>query len=265
MPGYHAGTGGIAGGFDTTFALGSGTGRLGFGLGYTSTGISVAASSANVDAWYAGVYGGLENGPFSASGSVNYSWQGYDFSRYVAFIGGGGTTATATANGRQFAASGEASYDLARRLGLRQDIGLRLAPTISIDHVSGWRGGFTETGAGVLDLTVAPDMISQTWLGAGVSMSARMTGAGGVVFMPSLRVMYQHNAGQRRLTTASAIPAASASFTTPGVFEDADLVAVGAGLGIELNKRASLDFRYDGTFGAHTTSHAGKIGLTVKF
>ena len=96
-------------------------------------------------------------------------------------------------------------------------------------------------------------------------MSARIVGASGIVFTPELQLMYERNAGDRRAVTNSAIPAAAASFTTPGVFEDDDFVSIGAGLGIGLTERASLDFRYDGAFGSNARSHRGQVGLTVRF
>jgi outer membrane autotransporter protein len=265
IQGYDAGTYGLASGIDSTFDIGGALGRAGIALGHTNTDADVGASSASIDAWHVGIYGGVENGPFAVSGALSYAWQQYDFSRFVPFIGGGGVTAAGDTNGDLFAASLEASYDIASRMGIRQDIGLRLAPTISLDHVRGSRSGFTETGAGILNLAVAGDDISRTYLGAGVSMSARIVASNGIVFTPELQLMYERNVGDRRAVTTSSIAAAAATFTTPGVLEDDDFVSVGAGLGIGLTERATLDLRYDGSFGSNTKSHRGQVGLTVKF
>lgn len=265
VPGYDAGTYGLASGIDSTFDLGGALGRAGLAFGYTNTDADSGASSADIDAWHVGIYGGVENGPFALSGALSYAWQDYDFSRDIPFIGGGGATAAGESNGKLFAASLEASYDLAERMGIRQDIGFRFAPTVSLDHIHASRDGFTETGAGVLNMVVGGDDISRTWLGAGIAMSTRIVGESGVVFTPELQLMYEHNVGDDRAVTASQIVAATASFTTPGVLEDDDLVSVGAGLGIGFNERTSLKLRYDGSFGSNTQSHRGHIGLSVKF
>lgn len=265
VAGYDAGTYGLASGVDSTFDLGSARGRAGIALGYTRTDVDVDTSSADIDAWHVGVYGGVENGPFAVSGALSYAWQDYGFSRFVPFIGGGGTTAAGEADGNLFAASLEASYDIAAPMGIRQDIGLRFAPTVSLDYVRASRDGFTETGAGVLDMTVDSDDISRTWLGAGIAMSARFVGEGGLVFTPQLQLMYQRNVGDDRAVTSSVIAPAGATFTTPGVLEDDDFLGVGAGLGIGFTERASLDLRYDGAFGSNTRSHSGHVGLSIRF
>lgn len=265
VSGYDAGTYGLASGVDSTFDLNGALGRAGIAFGYTSTNVDSGNSTADIDAWHVGIYGGVENGPFAFSGALSYAWQDYDFSRLVDFIGGGGTTALGDANGGIFAASLEASYDLAQRMGIRQDIGFRLAPSVSLNHVHGSRDRFTETGAGVLNLTVDEDDISRTWLGAGLSMSARIVAENGVVFTPEFQLMYEHNVGNDRAVTMSEIIPAAASFTTAGVLEDDDFVSIGAGLGIEVSERTSLKLRYDGSFGSHTQSHRGYAGLAVRF
>ncbi|KQZ93826.1 hypothetical protein ASD64_02605 [Mesorhizobium sp. Root157] len=265
VTGYDAGTYGLASGIDSTFDLGGALGRAGVAFGYTNTDADTGLSTADIDAWHVGLYGGVENGPFALSGALSYAWQDYDFSRDVPFIGGGGVTAGGEADGSLFAASLEASYDLAARMGIRQDIGFRLAPTVSLDHVHGSRDGFTETGAGVLNMVVGEDDISRTWLGAGISMSARIVGESGVVFTPELQLMYEHNVGDDRAVTASQIVPAAALFTAPGVLEDDDFISVGAGLGIDFNERTTLKLRYDGSFGSNTQSHRGHVGLSVRF
>lgn len=265
VPGYDGDFWGIASGVDATFALGDGIGRAGLALGYTSADIGVGPAAADAQAWHAGLYAAWEAGPLGLSGAFGYGWQDNDFSRAIALGGGGLATATGSASGESAVVSGRASWDLARQMGVRPDIGFRFAPTASFEHLWARRGGFTETGAGVLNLTVGPDSVAQTWLGIGVETSARFEMANGVALTPSLAVMYEHNVGDRRAITSSAIPAATAAFTTSGVLEDAGIVSVGAGLGVEFNERATLKFGYSGAFGSNTTSHQGQVSFSLKF
>jgi outer membrane autotransporter protein len=263
--GYDSNIWGLFGGADLTFARESGIGRIGMAFGYTGTDVDMPGSSGSIEMWHAGIYGGIEDGPVSASGALTYGWQDYDFARAVALGGGGGATAKGSADGEVFSASGKFSWNVADRLGLEDGSLTRFAPTLAIDHIYAQRDNLTESGAGVLNLTIPSDSISQTWVSAGIELSTRLELDNGMTATPSLSVMYGHNFGDRKATANSSIPLASANFKTAGVTEDADLLAVGAGLAIELGNQTSLSFSYDGAYGSKTRNHSGKAGLTIRF
>ncbi len=265
VTGYDTDSYGLAGGIDAGFDLGGGTGIAGAAFGYTNMDTEAGGSSAKIDSWHVGIYGGMESGGFAASAALSYAWQDYKFSRVIPFIGGGGAVAAGAADGQIFAAALEASYDIAGPMGLGTGIGLRLAPTVSVDHVEGSRDGFTERDAGLLNLTVSADKASRTWMGAGLSLSARIDGGSGPALLPEFQLKYEHNVGDSHAITASRIVPAAASFTTPGVLEGKGAVNVGAGLGLELGAHASLRLRYDGFFNANSRSHRGHVGLAVRF
>lgn len=150
-------------------------------------------------------------------------------------------------------------------MGIGNEIGLRLAPTTRIDLVRASRDGFTETGAGILNMTVAGNSVSRSWLGAGVAVSTRFAGESGAVFMPSLKLFYEHLADGRSTATASAIPLASANFVTPGVLEDAGYLSVEAGLDVEFSENVSLHIDYAGAFSGNSDSQRGTLGFRVNF
>jgi T5SS/PEP-CTERM-associated repeat protein/autotransporter-associated beta strand protein len=265
VPGYDTELWSVASGFDATFDLGTGVARAGIALGYSSTGIDVGLSSARMQGWNAGLYGSYEDGPLALSGALGHGVLDADFSRPIQLGGGGFVTASGSASGNVSVAAARASFDVAGHLGLLSGIGLRLAPTASVEHLWARRGGFTETGVGPLALTLGSDSINQTWLGIGVETSARFLTEAGIVLTPSLSVMYEHNAGDRRAVSASAVPGAAATFSTPGVLEDAGLVSIGAGFGVEFNDKATLSLGYTGEFGSNSTSHTGQVSFSVRF
>ena len=265
ISGYSARDFGVAGGADRRFDLAAGSGRLGFGFGYLDSSVNAGASSTDVDSLYVGLYGGVEQGAFSASASMAYGWQDYDFSRSISLAAGGPATATGSTSGDIFATSVEVSYDLAARMGIGSDYAFRLAPAARLDYVHASSDGFAETGAGVLNLTVDPGSLDRTWLGAGIVMSARFATDDGPVFTPSLKLFYENLASGRSASTTSAIPLASASFVSAGVLEDADYLSLEAGLGVEMSESVSLDFGYRGAFASHSDGHSGTLGLKVRF
>ena len=264
--GYSAKTGGIAGGFDWSFDTNSGAARIGFAGGYTSTHISSGLSSSDINAWHIGILGSVENGPFRLSGALGYGFQQLDFTRVIPIIGAAPLIAKGRADGHVLDIALTASYNIAPMLGIGQDTGFRLEPTVRFDHVNVSRRGYTETGAGILNLTIDNDSISQSWISLGVQMSAVVKNESSISIRPELEINWQHLVGDKRAITTSRIASvAGAAFTTPGSLQDTNYVGIGAGLAFDLKENVTASLRYDGLFSQNTRSHRASAEIKFSF
>jgi outer membrane autotransporter protein len=121
---------------------------LGLATGYSHTDADFKASGGNVEnnTWPLTAYAAYLPGSFYAYGSLGYALNLFDLERKIDF-GGLSRTARGSPTGHQFNAYGEAGYDLkAQRLVV--------TPAVSLAYSRLWVDGFTEDGAGALNLKV---------------------------------------------------------------------------------------------------------------
>ncbi len=119
---------------------------LGVGSGYYHTSASYTGSggSAQVNSIPFYVYAAYTPGAFYALGSVGYTLNLYDLNRNLTF-GGLSRTANGSVDGSQCNAALETGYDL-------KFSGTILTPAATLFYTRAWVGGFSETGAGALNL-----------------------------------------------------------------------------------------------------------------
>ena len=261
-PGWTAAMGGVVFGADYNFHEAGAPVSIGFASGFSRTNVDVGASQADLEAWHMGLYGGLEAQALSLSGAVAYAHYTYDFSREVVF-GGGREMAGSDADGDNFMISGEAFYDLAPRFGGR---GLRFGPVATVDAVYATRDSFTESGVGILNLTVEGDSVAQaaTGLGGAVRFSPR-TRAGMRVALEG-RLLWEHIHGDVNARTTSSIPLAEATFVTSSARLAArDRAVVGLGAGVNITNALNFEARYDGAFSADAPDHRLTAGFIWRY
>lgn len=257
-PGWDALSGGFAFGLEHRFEGFDGV--AGIAGATTSTKVDIGASDADVNAWYAGAYATAELGALVLSGAFSYGWQTYTFDRQVP-IAGFASRARGKANGAAVTASGEAFYNLAGRSA--QD-GLRFGPLATLETVHSQREGFSETGAGVLNLNVAGETAHQTTSGLGIALGLDRE-FDAMRISADVRVAWEHVFGDREVVAASAIPVAGAAFAASSASTSRDRVVVGLGGALHVSRRISTHLRYDGGFSGSSTEHSGSVGLTFSF
>ncbi|MEO1142443.1 MAG: autotransporter outer membrane beta-barrel domain-containing protein, partial [Pseudomonadota bacterium] len=263
VTGYDATLGGVAFGIDTVFAHNDATITLGISGGYSNTNVDSGPSSADVETWHIGGYGSVAHDGWLFSGAVSYGFQDYDFARVIP-VGMASVTANGEADGNVFSASLAASHDIAQMLGL--DDNTRFAPLVRFDHVSADRDGFTETGAGILNLTVADDDFTRNFISLGFEASTVVELGNGSVARPNLEVRWEHAFSDNNAVGNAAIAnVAGATFTTPGAFEDSNRAVIGAGVEIDISEKLTANFNYNGTFSSGFTDHRGSAGIRLKF
>ena len=145
------------------------------------------------------VYGGYVTGAWNFSGSAGMSWGKSHMDRAITF-GTLNRIASGDFDSNTLSAYGEATYTMAMD-------GWTLRPLAGLSFSSNKSDGFTETGAGALNLQVAGQTVnsSKSLLGATASFDA-----GRIRFEP--RVIWAHEFGDLNKTMTAQLQGAAASF-----------------------------------------------------
>lgn len=250
---------GIAGGYEGQIDLGTGNGFAGFGMGYIRSHGSVDArlSSFDADGFYIGTYGAWEEGPWQLAGSLAYAANRISTERNIVF-GGLNRTAEADYWTHSFGFSGEAAY------GMDMGGGTTFLPLFTLD--AGWsgHGGFTETGAGALNVSAGSESWTRLDTGIGLGISHVAPTETGRLVLEG-RAVWEH-------AFADVVPSQSLSFAGGPVGFDVrgpaasrDRLRVGAGLAWDVAPDMTVRANYDGLFSSDQSSHSGSIGLNIRF
>ena len=257
--GYRDRVGGFAGGADYSSA-GSGQTTIGLAAGYSRSKVDVVDGGAEIASGNVGIYAGHVAGAWKLPGALAYSWGKYELARTIQFGDGDSATATAGPAGYTLAGYAEAFYDLAPQLGLDMTLG----PVARLTSASTTRGGFTERGGGILNLTYDRDTISRTYAEIGILAAAHMS-AGRIAFRPQVELTYQRSLTDNIDISQSSIALANATFVTP--MNDGARDRLGLGLSVAIDLATSLTARasYDGTLGSGVEAHRGGLTASYKF
>lgn len=248
---------GLAGGYEGALDVASGNAVAGFGFGYIHSRGTVDArlSSFDADGFYLGAYGAWTDGPWNVAGSLSYGANRVSTERNVAFMG---TTAEASYWTHTIGLSGEASYafDLADTT--------KLAPLFTLD--AGWsgHGGFTETGAGALNLTSGSQSWSRLDTGLGLALTHTILTDSGKVTLEG-RAVWEHAFSDVVPSQNLALAGSPTSFTVLGPDAGRDRLRIGAGLSWDVSDDMTIRARYDGLFSGNQANHAASLGLNVRF
>ena len=237
--------------------LGAGVSRGGFtvgaGGGYVATGLSFSdGSRASQNTGLGFVYGRYAQGPMWFGAMAAYGGGRVDGDRALP---GTGLTAAGNRSGDFAVVQGRAAYDLA--------VGpVTVEPRASLAYIHAGQGAFSETGAGLLDLSY-PDTNADTVQGRLTVRAMRRFAAGAWGLAPWVEAGVQQSfSGLARhvLATDGAFSAGVAGVSpapTAGVI----------GLGLSVAATGMLDFfvRYQGEFSANQCENAFTGGLLMRF
>lgn len=262
--GYDANIGGVAFGLEKIAYHNEALVTAGISGGYSTTDVRGGMSSADIHSWHLGIYGKAEQNDWGLSGILTYGFQDYDMTRVIpvppAFV-----TAFGNANGGVFAGSLELSRNMVNSVGLNNRLS-GFSPFARIEHVNANRDGFSETGAGVINLTFGHESFNRTFTTVGLQMAAEHTSKSGAKFSSFLNVGWEHAFNERQAVNASIIPGiAGAGFTSVGAAEDRDRLVVGFGVDMDLAKNLTASFNYDGRYGTGVHDHRGNAVFALKF
>ena len=248
---------GLAGGYEGVIDVATGNAVGGFGAGYIhSRGtIDDRHSTFDADGFYLGAYGAWADGPWNVAGALSYGANRVSTERNIVFMG---TTAEASYWTHTIGASGEASYafDLADTT--------KLAPLFTLD--AGWsgHGGFTETGAGALNLTSGSESWTRLDAGLGIALTHVILTETGKVTLEG-RAVWEYAFADVVPSQNLAFAGSPSSFTVLGPAAGRDRLRIGAGLSWDVSDDVRVRARYDGLFSGNQADHSASLGLNVRF
>lgn len=248
---------GIVVGYDRTLSGAGADWRLGFAMGYSSSGYQVdaRASSISSDAAQIALYGGASFGALGLRFGGAYSWADLSGNRSVVFPGFSDAlnSDTSGSTGQVF---GEVGY--ATRWS-----GVDLEPFAGIAYVNTSLGGFSEVG-GPAALSVSNASAGVTYSTLGLRLSVPLA-LGTVEARVRGTLGWQHAIGDTTPRATMAFGPGAPSFTVSGVPIATDAALMEAGLDVAFTPAASLSVFYAGQLAQSETSNMVKGSFTLKF
>ena len=229
--------------------------RVGAALGYGGTTFSLddGGGRAEVDHTQFAVYADYTIGPVYLDGTVGAAYGDGTTRRNVSLPGRAGTAAGHVTD-TQLMGSLEAGYGL--KLGQ-----VTATPFAGLALGSVDQDGFTETGAGVLDLHVAKQSQSSVKSTVGARLSTDLA-LGSALVTTDLSVGWAHEfAPLGRGTNASFVGAPAAGFQVTGVKVPGDSALIGFGLATAVFANTSIYVHYDGDLASGASSNAITAGF----
>ncbi|MEO9340327.1 autotransporter domain-containing protein [Mesorhizobium sp. SB112] len=234
--------------------------RLGLLAGYShsSVDLDARASSASIDTYHLGLYGGTQwvvpNGTLSLRGGLAYSWHDIKTARSVGFIGFADSL-SADYDANTFQAFGELGY------GIETDIA-RFEPFVNLAHVNVRTDGFSEDG-GVAALSGASGSNGVTFTTLGVRTETAID-LGEVNARLNGMIGWRHAFGDTIPESSHAF-AGSDVFTIAGSPIGRNALVLDAGLDLDLTPDATLGLSYQGQFASGAQDHGFKANLAIRF
>ena len=259
-PGQDSSTYGVAFGGDWALEDWNAVAGVYVAFSTTETGVDGLGDEYDTDAFQVGLYGAKrfdEHLVVNAAGSAGFL--GFDSSRPTPL-----GTAEGDADGFVVGGTVEALYDLP--LGDR----FIVSPLVGVEAFFVDRDGYTEDGAGALNLTVddASGEYLTSVIGAQLTTAVAIDALGDLRLSPLVRLGWSHRFLDRGGETTSGFAVApDETFTTRSSDRDRDALRVAAAL--ELGPGGSDDWalfaRYTGDIAANGDSHELRAGFRLAF
>jgi len=254
--GYNFSLGGLTLGADyrlrDNLLMGLATGYSNISSSFFGSGGSVTANTIPIN-----VYAGYFSGSLYAYGSVGYALNLYDLKRGIN-LGGLSRTAASSTSGNQCNLYGETGYDL--RLSR-----FILTPSITLGYSALWIGGFTEHGAGALNLKVASQSADslQTGVGGRLTVPFEM---GSVRVVPQGYAFYQHEFCQDSRSLDANLSQGSSTFIFKTDAPARNFAVLGANVTVGIKKNLYGQINYNAEVGrGNSTVQYVNAGLRYEF
>jgi outer membrane autotransporter protein len=232
---------------------------VGLATGYTKTDAGFYGSGGGVqtDTWPLTAYAAYLPQPFYAYGSLGYALNLFNLERELNF-GGLNRTARSSPVGHQLNAYAEAGYDL--KAG-----SLVVTPVASLAYSGLWVDGFTESGAGALNLRVASQKASSLQSGVGAKIAAPLK-RGPVTVVPQAYASYRHEFAHDSRGLNAGLSQAGSTFTFQTDAVKRDFAVVGAKVDLRTDKNYRLELNYNAEVGrSDYTAHSIYAGVRWEF
>jgi outer membrane autotransporter protein len=202
--------------------------RAGLGFGYARSTIDGDTFDADTDfdTYRALAYIGHERGPWFVNGSASFGWSDYSSMRHIVFPGVN-RTANAEYSGQDYTAFASTGFHLSAQK-------FTVTPIASLQYTRMHIDGYSETGAGDIDLKVKSQDYDFLESGLGVKVERYFSSDDGrTSFVPETHFNWFHELSNPDLEqTAELRTAGSSSFKTSGPETADNLFNVGGGLSL---------------------------------
>jgi outer membrane autotransporter protein len=232
---------------------------VGLATGYSHTGASFQGSGGSVvsNTWPLTAYIAYLPQSFYAYGSLGYALNLFNLERQLSF-GGLYRKAQSSPAGNQFNAYGETGYDL-------KVSRLVVTPVISLAYSSLWVDGFTESGAGALNLRVSSQNATSLQTGVGAKVAAPLK-AGSVTVVPQAYATYQHEYSNSSRSLDARLSQVGNTFSFQTDNPHRNFAVAGANVSILTQKNLKVQLDYNAEVGrGNYTAHCVSAGVRWEF
>jgi outer membrane lipase/esterase len=232
---------------------------VGLATGYSNTSSSFSGSGGSINAHTIpfNAYAAYFPGSLYAYGSLGYALNLFDLKRGLSFDGIARAASSST-TGNQFNLYGETGYDLKLSPFI-------LTPSATLAYSALWVGGFTEQGAGALNLKVASQEADslQTGLGGRLTVPLRV---GSIKVVPQGYAFYQHEFSNRSRGLNASLSQGSSTFNFQSDAAKRNFAVVGANVTVGINKNLYAQVNYNADVGrSNSTVQYVNAGLRYEF
>jgi outer membrane autotransporter protein len=199
--------------------------RAGVGIGYARSKIDGKgfSNTTGFNTYQATAYIAHDDGIWFADGDLSYGTNSYSGSRQIAFSGVN-RTALAKYNGENVT-----SFVTTGRHFFTDDVTITPMASLQATHLH--LNGYTETGAGDINLQVASQSYDFLESGLGVNVARHFDLDDGGSLLPEVHVKWLHEFLTANIQNSSLFTATgSTAFVTPGLNAARDTLDIGAGL-----------------------------------
>jgi len=232
---------------------------VGLATGYsnTSSGFYGSGGSINANTIPFNAYAAYFPGSLYAYGSLGYALNLFDLKRGISFDGIARTASSST-TGNQFNLYGETGYDFRMSRFI-------LTPSATLAYSALWVGGFTEQGAGSLNLKIASQTADSLQTGLGARLTVPLQ-AGSVKVVPQGYAFFQHEFanGSRGLNASLSQGSSTFNFQTDATKRNYALVGGGVTVGLKQNLYAQANYNAEVGRG-NSTVQSVNAGLRFEF
>ena len=230
---------------------------LAFSIAGTDSDTKVSGNRLNTDNFQGSIYGSYVFGPYYLDASFTYGKNSYDSTRFIS-VGPLSRTAIANFDGDQVILQGTYGLNYA------YDDGIYINPFAGFLYANLDLDGYSESGAGVLDLTVDAQSYENLESNVGVSVF-KETEMNGARFVPEIHASWRHEFLDEIQISNSTYAGGGVSFITEGFDPANDTLNVGVSATMQLNDNIDMKFSYDFETKSNYNSHSGLFNIRYNF
>lgn len=231
-------------------------------LGYTATYTTSGLATSEAKTAHFGLANTWHTGPWQLGAALSYGRVHYTNERQ--FVAAGTMVkAKGKTSGHALGINLKSYFDIAASNGSTSQA-YSYGPVFALDWLQTKTAGYTETGAGILNLDVSSTKTTRAAarLGFAGSVSQRINGA--KVTFDGMLAIERHFA-DRSVQTVSTLPITGQQFTTKSAPIDLHNAVIGLGAAIELSPQTSAFAQYEGHLGRNASDHRLAVGLSIDF